>query len=45
MATGLAGGTRAAGTVRAAPPGWPKRSPGTALNQDSSLPSPVQSMK
>lgn len=47
MAEGVAGGTEAAGaggTVRAASPGWPGRS-GSALNQDSSQPSPVQSMK
>lgn len=44
MTTGLAGGTEAAGaagTVRAALPGWPSRSPGSALSQDSSQ--PVQS--
>lgn len=40
MAEGVAGGT-----VRAASPGWPGRSPGSALNQDSSQPSPVQSMQ
>lgn len=48
MAEGVAGGTEAAGaggTVRAASPGWPGRSPGSALNQDSSQPSPVQSMQ
>lgn len=48
--TGLAGGTEAAaavavGPVRAAPLGWPSRSPGSALNQDSSQPSTIQSMK
>lgn len=40
MAEGVGGGT-----VRAASPGWPGRSPGSALNQDSSQPSTVQSMK
>lgn len=48
--TGLAGGTEAAaavavGTERAALLGWPGRSSGSALNQDSSQPSTVQSMK
>lgn len=48
--TGLAGGTEAAaavavGPVRAAPLGWPSRSPGSALNQDSSQPSTIQSMR
>lgn len=44
MTMGLAGGTDTAGTVRAASPGWPNRSPGSALNQDSSQPGTVQSM-
>lgn len=35
----------AAGTVRATSPGWPRRFPGSALNQDSSRPGTVESMK